>query len=197
MGMECELYRESLSAEMDGERPAVSSELLRAHVRRCDACGDWEVQARGLAGALVATVAAHDAPDLSRRILRAAAVPVRTGEHLTPWRVTLAAVAVLHVLLALPATLGAPAHTAAELGSWDIALAVGFLFAAWRPARAWGMLPLVAAVVVGVAATGFIAPTTDADLASEAAHLLDVAGLVCVWALAGKPLPRALRPWTA
>ena len=51
----------------------------------------------------------------------------------------------------------AAAHTGHELVSLDVGLAVGFLFLAWRPSRAWGALPLVT---------------------------LLVAGLVCSWALA-------------
>ena len=38
---------------------------------------------------------------------------------------------------------GLPVHTARHLGSFDVALAVGFLFAAWRPSRIPGLLPVV------------------------------------------------------
>ena len=45
-------------------------------------------------------------------------------------------------------------HVARELGSFDVALAVGLLVAAWQPARAWGLLPVatVLALVMGVTA---------------------------------------------
>lgn len=194
-GMECERFREALSAVIDGEVSPMGDELVAAHVRRCVACEAWAATAREQRAALVA--ATPTPPDLSARIARAAIRQVRAGDAPRRWRVALAVVAALHLLIALPSLLGASGHTMAELRSWDIALSIGFLMTAWRPARAWGMLPLVGAVVGGVALTGIVAPTTEADLATEAAHLLDMAGLVCVWALAGQPLPRALRPWAA
>ena len=43
---------------------------------------------------------------------------------------------------------GATVHVARELGSFDVALAVGLLVAAWQPARAWGLLPVAAALAV-------------------------------------------------
>jgi hypothetical protein len=105
-------------------------------------------------------------------------------------RVGLITLAVVQMLLAIPVLLfgrdaGAPVHIAREIGSFDFALAVGFFFVGWRPARAYGMLPLVAAVV------GCLAITTGVDLArgtatllNESAHLLDVLGLAAVWELA-------------
>ena len=80
---------------------------------------------------------------------------------------------------------------------FDFALAVGFLFVGWRPVRAYGMLPLVAALV------GCLGITTAVDLArgtasllGESAHLLDLMGLASVWELArteGPPRPEGHR----
>ena len=71
-----------------------------------------------------------------------------------------------------------------ELGSWDVALAVGFLFAAWRPARAWGMLPLVAALVVCLLGTTSVdLADGHAHVARELTHVLEVVGLGCLWPL--------------
>ena len=82
-------------------------------------------------------------------------------------------------------------HAARELGSWDLALAAGMVFAALRPARAWGMLPLVAAVVAGLTVTSLIdAARSDVELAREVAYLLAVLGLSLLWWIAtpaGKP----------
>jgi predicted anti-sigma-YlaC factor YlaD len=94
------------------------------------------------------------------------------------------------MILALPVLLfgreaGASVHIAREIGSFDFALAVGFLFVGWRPVRALGMLPLVAALV------GSLGVTTAIDLirgtataVNESAHLLDLVGLAAVWELA-------------
>jgi hypothetical protein len=79
----------------------------------------------------------------------------------------------------------APEHVAHEMGSFGIALAAGFLVAAWRPGRALGMRP-----VVGVAAV-LLAVTAVADLAGgrtslgdEAPHLLAIAGWLLIRHLA-------------
>jgi hypothetical protein len=60
----------------------------------------------------------------------------------------------------------------------------------WRPARAYGMLPLVAALV------GCLAITTGVDLVrgtatllNESAHLLDLMGLASVWELSRMDSP--------
>ena len=71
----------------------------------------------------------------------------------------------------------APIHVAHEMGSFDLAIAAGFLVAAWRPRRANGMR-----VLVGVAAL-LLLVTAVIDLAAgrttlldEAPHLLTIAG---------------------
>lgn len=146
-------------------------------------------------------------PDLTGPILAAAAArraavslpPAGTGRR--RWRVALALVALAQLIVAVPALLfgvgaGAPTHLAHELGSWDLALAVGFLFAAWRPARAWGMLPLVAALVACLlATTGIDMAEGRAGLLRESTHALDLAGLGLLWALArgGRPSYAPLR----
>src|SRR5437588_282230 len=80
---------------------------------------------------------------------------------------------------------GEPVHIAREVGSFDFALAIGFLFVGWRPVRAYGMLPLVAALVacLGITTAVDLARGT-ATLLGESAHLLDLFGLASVWELA-------------
>ena len=72
-------------------------------------------------------------------------------EVISPARWALFVVALTQLVLAAPALLlgedtGATVHVARELGAFDLALAVGLLVAAWQPARAWGLLPVVAAL---------------------------------------------------
>jgi predicted anti-sigma-YlaC factor YlaD len=106
-----------------------------------------------------------------------------------PLRAGLVAVAVVQMLLALPVLLfgrdaGAPVHIAREVGSFDFALAVGFFFVAWRPARAYGMLPLVAALVGCLALSTVVDVVRGtATLLDESAHLLDLLGLAAMWGL--------------
>jgi predicted anti-sigma-YlaC factor YlaD len=141
----------------------------------------------------VRVVAAEPAPDLAPAIM-AAVNRERTARsrRFDPQalRAGLVALAVVQMLLALPVLLlgrdaGAPVHIAREVGSFDFALAVGFFFVGWRPARAYGMLPLVAALVacLGITTAIDLARGT-ATLLGESAHLLDLMGLASVWELA-------------
>jgi predicted anti-sigma-YlaC factor YlaD len=66
-----------------------------------------------------------------------------------------------------------------------VALAVGLLVAAWQPARAWGLLPVaaaLAAVMAGTAAIDLVDGT--ATSVGEAHHLLDLAGVAFLWLVA-------------
>jgi predicted anti-sigma-YlaC factor YlaD len=143
-------------------------------------------------------------PDLTVRIL------ARIGQEVHPAgsgqqdrrrdvRVALAVVGFLQIVLALPVLLsgstGLSAHFARELVAFDAAVAVGFLVCAWQPARAFGLVPLVAALTafqVGAALLDVLSGSTP--LSAESVHLLDVIGLCLLWALAGRnPLARGHR----
>jgi len=114
----------------------------------------------------------------------------------------LVAVAVVQIVIAVPALVlgdgaGLSVHTARHIGSFDIALAVGFLYAAWRPGRVAGLLPVVTALVVCL----FLSSALDVAAGNTAAlgevqHVTDVAGLALVWLLSGEAR-RARPPSTA
>jgi predicted anti-sigma-YlaC factor YlaD len=197
--VDCEHVRHAISALLDGEEPGLPPALIESHLENCPACTEW----RAAAAALVATTQRlhrQDPPDGSL----ANALAAISGEfaadaererrrHLLPWRVGLVGVAILQPLLAIPALLAEHEHEARELSSWHLALAVGFLFAAARPLRAWGMLPLVVALVTGLLLTaGIDVADGEASVRSELMHVLDVGGLACLWALAraGRPVFR-------
>jgi predicted anti-sigma-YlaC factor YlaD len=76
-------------------------------------------------------------------------------------------------------------HIAREIGSFDVALAVGLLVAAWQPARAWGLLPVVGAlaVVLGITALLDIVQGTASSF-GEVHHLLALAGVTLLWIVA-------------
>jgi len=128
-------------------------------------------------------------------------VPDRGGESDSglALRWILAALALVQIGVALPALLlgsdgGVGIHTARHLGSFDIAVAVGFLFAAWRPSRIPGLLPVVAALVaclVGSSLLDILAGNTQA--LSEAHHATDFAGLAVLWLLS-RTAPTSARP---
>ena len=75
-------------------------------------------------------------------------------------------------------------HAARHLGSFDIAVAVGFLFAAWRPARIPGLLPVVAALVACLVASSLLdVAAGNTGALGEAHHATDFAGLAVLWLL--------------
>jgi predicted anti-sigma-YlaC factor YlaD len=200
--MDCIRAREALSARLDGEDAGVRAADLDAHVASCPGCAAWSAAAEQL-HRTVRLGAAPVVPDQTHAILARAG----DAEHdaaLRPWQGALLAVGVLQLVVALPALVAgaasaSSAHTVHELGSWDVALAVGFLFAAVRPARAWGLLPLVGALVGCMVATSVLDVAAGrAALATESTHMLEAMGLTFVWMLARlsrRPLGfAALRP---
>jgi predicted anti-sigma-YlaC factor YlaD len=186
--MECSKAREALSAVLDGEPAAATGAALTAHVRTCAACRRFLDGARAL-DAL--TVAAHtDAPDLTATVLEAA----RKQRHRPdPWtstlRLGLVAVAIAQLALAVPGLVygsdeGAPVHVAHEVGAWDLALAIAFVFAAWRPLRAVGLLPFAAALSGGLILTAIIDVAHGRAVAlTETTHLLELVGTVLLYLL--------------
>jgi predicted anti-sigma-YlaC factor YlaD len=86
-----------------------------------------------------------------------------------------------------------PVHAARHIGSFDVALGVGFLFAAWRPSRIPGLLPVVVALVVCLVGSSLLDVASGNTAAlGEAQHVLDFVGLAVVWLLS-RPSPRTVR----
>ncbi len=200
--MICAQFRDAVSARLDGEDPGLPTAMLDAHLEACAACTSWALAAADIART-TRVAPADPVPDRTGAILAAAADRGLLGGNPIDvelrWRLALAALALLQLAVAMPSLLlgedaGAPTHIAHEMGSWDVALAVGFLFAAWRPSRAWGMVPLVAALVgCLLVTTGIDVAEGHATLAHEAAHMLEVAGLGVLWLLSHRPA-RPIRP---
>jgi predicted anti-sigma-YlaC factor YlaD len=190
--MDCENYRLGISARLDGEDAGVDDASLAWHLANCAECRHFESEAIALTRA-VHVMATEPAPDLAPTIM--AAINAQRSARAARFdpqalRIGLVTLAVVQMLLAIPVLLfgrdaGAPVHIAREIGSFDFALAVGFFFVAWRPARAYGMLPLVAAVVGCMTiATAVDLVRGTATVLNESAHLLDVMGLAAVWEMA-------------
>jgi predicted anti-sigma-YlaC factor YlaD len=198
--MRCTRFREAVSARIDGEDPGLPTRAIDAHLAECPDCRAWADAAASPALRSVASPAGPDAldPALLARLVRptAAAAPARHGLLSTlEWRVVLAVIGLLQVALAWPGGIlddgHASIHLAHELTAWDMGLAAGFLVVAWRPARAWGMLPLVGVLVAAMVVTsGFDLVWGHALLGRETVHVLALAGLGCVWALARR-MPRS------
>jgi predicted anti-sigma-YlaC factor YlaD len=204
--MDCAAFRDATSAHLDGEDPGFDPPLLDAHRRSCAACAAWQASAERLARQ-VRVRPADTVPDLVPAI--AAQVATEQAAHwwepAWPWRVTLVVVGLIQIVQGLPAVVFGAAgadHMAHELGAWGVALGAGFLYAAWRPNRAAGLVPFVGALVA------FLVVTTTRDIivgnagwADELPHLFEAFGLFLLWSVArfapssgAAPITGRLRP---
>jgi predicted anti-sigma-YlaC factor YlaD len=136
-------------------------------------------------------------PDLTVPILASLRSDDRPyPSHERALRLTLALVAAAMIVAALPALVlgddaGLPVHTARHIGSFDLALAVGFLFAAWRPSRVAGLLPVVTALVACLIGTSLLDVLDGRTGAlGEVQHVIEVVGLAAAWLLAHPLRPR-------
>lgn len=198
--MDCTRCRQGLSEHLDGECPGVGVAALDAHLSRCAPCRSWLTAATAI-GRTLRIAPIEPRAELTGHIL--AASPARSArpelELPLPMalRAALAFVALAQLALGLPGlfTAGEPGHLTMDLASWDVALAVGFLFVAHRPQRASGMLPVVVALVVlffGMVVHG--AAVGVGPSLSEGMHLTGIAGLGLLWGLAHIQRQGALRP---
>ena len=194
--MNCEQAREALSAQLDQEASASEAAEANAHLGRCPDCRVWWTHI-GTANRLLRVRVAEFVPDIASAVL-ARAHPPRAGRG--QWvRVALAVVAATELVLATPGLIlgdgAASIHDARHLGSFGAAVSIGLLYVAWRPARAYGILPIVTALAL----TMFVTAAVDvahgrATSVGEAHHMLEMSGLVLVWMLAGRPAPRRVKP---
>lgn len=191
--MACERFREAISARLDGEELGVSEDALEHHLGSCRECRAYAEEAVEL-NRLVRVSEAPEIPDQTESILRALH-PSEVDWSRRRWRVVLAASGVAKLAAAVPALVagldgGASLHTVRELAAWETALAVALLLAAWRPVRALGLFPLVGvAVVVMISVSVVDLAAGQASLAGELHHLIEMAGVVALWRLAGPIRP--------
>jgi predicted anti-sigma-YlaC factor YlaD len=193
--MDCTQWHDVISARLDGEATDPEQAALFAHLSGCVACRAYERRLEVVARA-ARLRPAEAVPDLSAAIMAQVVSPGRrTVTESARWM--LAWVGIAGLLLAIPALVlgddrGATAHVARHIGSFDVALSVGFLIAAFRPARALALLPVTGALGLCTlisAALGLHDGTTT--LALESHHLVELVGLTLVWMVAGMPRPRA------
>ena len=183
-GMECERWRDALSARLDGEPLGVDEALLDAHLATCPACCDHAVALAGLHRSLRLR-SADQVPDLTETILTAAADD-RRRSRVNPTLVlrwVLVVIAALEIGLASPDLLGRW-HTGSELGTWSIAVGVGFLSVAMKPARAAALVPMlgIAGVLTALVTTRHLMDGA-ARLSDEWPHGLVLAGVVVLVAI--------------
>jgi hypothetical protein len=130
-------------------------------------------------------------PDLSARVLDRARPPrLGRGGWLRPalvWVALLIAAQSLQPLV-LGDAAGATTHIARHLGAFGLALSFGMAYAAWRPHRAFGMLPFAVALVATTLLSALFDMTDQVRTPlAEAVHLTELVGLVLLWMVAGSP----------
>jgi predicted anti-sigma-YlaC factor YlaD len=163
-------------------------------VATCRGCAAWSEELT-LLHRIVRVREAEPVPDLTAAILgtpeeRPAPARAPRAEPVSVARWGLFVVALTQLVLAGPAVLlgegsGATVHVARELGSFDVALSIGLLLAAWQPARAWGLFPVVAALALVMGGTAILDVVRGtATSLGEAHHVLDLAGVALLWLVA-------------
>lgn len=194
----CEAIRELVSARADDEATLTERLAVDDHLVACDGCRAYADRVASLTRQ-VRLRPVEAVPELTGRVLdRARPARLGRGGWLRPALAWVAVVLAAQSIgpLVLGAAEGADTHVARHLGAFSAALAVGLLYAAWRPHRAFGLLPFAAALV----ATMTVAAVLDvvsgtSSLVAEAVHLTEIAGLVLLWMISGSPgLDRVRRP---
>ncbi len=185
--MDCDAYRDAISAELDGEDPGMPAAELLLHVSTCTGCAAFADGAATLHRS-TRLREAEPVPDLVGAVLARVETPQRRRPE---WaRYALFAVALSQLVLAVPLVLfgrdlGASVHVARELGSWDVALAIGLLYAAWKPDKASGLLPFAAALAGAMVVTAALDVASGRQsVLSESHHLLEIVGLALLVVLA-------------
>ena len=184
--MGCETWRDALSARLDGEDAGVPDAALDAHLAGCADCTAWSARLDRLHRS-VRIAPAGAVPDLTETILAAAAAA--RPRFAVPWSLTFVLRWALVVLAALEIGLAAPEfsgrwHAGGELGTWAVASAVGLLSVAMRPARAGGVLPMLAcASVITLVVSARDVADGQALISAEWPHLLLLGGVVIITVL--------------
>jgi predicted anti-sigma-YlaC factor YlaD len=171
-----------------------------AHLAGCADCRAFAHDAEALHRS-VRLAPAPEIPDLAPSILSAIGAEARADaepDANLPLRWILVAIAVAQIAVAIPALIlgndaGLPVHMARHIGSFEVALGVGFLYAAWKPSRIPGLLPVVAALVVCLLGSSLLdVASGNTQALGEVQHVLDFVGLAVVWLLS-RPAPRPVQ----
>jgi predicted anti-sigma-YlaC factor YlaD len=197
--VKCDRFREAASARLDGEPIGMAVSALDHHLATCVDCAGWIEDATRLSRTV--RVSSTAVPDLSEQILADTVLPTR---RVLRWRnqlrVSIALVGLVQLGLATPSLFGTDIgmamseHATHEAAAWSAALGIALLATAFKPARASGVLAVLA-TFVGVLALLSIRDVASGavELPRLATHLAAVAGLglVALLSRAERALPPA------
>ena len=203
--MQCETYREAVSARLDGEPLGMPAAELDEHLAACPLCAAW-ADAAARVTRRVRRLPEPPAPDLTATVLAAVQQQVPTGRRTTnALRLALAAVGVAQAVLAWPAiaygggSMPAPVHMTHETGAWNLGVAAAFVAVAVAPRLAAGALTFLGsfcALLVALTTDDLIAGRVPPERAISHLLLLAGVGLIAVMAWRGRrrrPAPTVAR----
>lgn len=179
--MDCDEARTLISADLDGQLD--DRRELDAHLAECAACRDWRARAQHLPG--------------PGRTNRPSALP--RGFLAYRWvRFALGWAGVLLVVWNIGGVFSTVDESFQHLWrhqhAFGVALGLTFLFVAWRPDRAYGLVPVAATFTIalsGAAIVDLIGGSTP--LSREARHVVEIIGLAMLWALGWSAGPSGRR----
>lgn len=200
--MPCDRARELISAALDDEVTPAERSVAEAHLASCPDCAAWQAMAAHIRRRTRLQPERTDPAFVAQVMATARPARLGRGGWMRPVLAWCAAVIGVQSFgpLVFGEVDGASAHLSRHLGASGMALALALLYVAWRPHRAFGLLPFVAALLAATvlsSAVDLIAGHRSAF--AEATHIAELAGTVVLWMMAGSPgvervLSRSLRP---
>ncbi|MFW2336263.1 zf-HC2 domain-containing protein [Ilumatobacter sp.] len=189
-GTSCSEVRELISADADDALGADDAQVLELHLEGCHACAAYRSRIADLSRSTRVRSATFDPAFVATVMQRAQPARLGRGGWLRPalaWCGLLVAVQSVSPLV-FGEIEGAPTHVARHVGASTFALGVGLLYVAWRPHRAFGVLPLVSALFAAMLAGAFFDVVGgDRSAMSEMVHVVELVGMVLLWMVAGSP----------
>lgn len=179
-----------ISAATDDELSGDEQLQLDAHLEWCSSCRAHADAVASLTRTLRLRSAEFERDFVTRLMTRSRPARLGRGGWLRPALAWCGAVIAVQSIrpLVLAEVDGAATHIARHLGASTLALAIGLLYAAWRPHRAFGLLPFVAALLATTLVSAVL-DTIDGNRSAmaEAVHVMETIGLVLLWMVAGSP----------
>ncbi|MCW2755083.1 MAG: hypothetical protein JWQ32_2494 [Marmoricola sp.] len=196
--MKCSEVREAISARLDGERSPLDDLTIERHLTECAECRSFREQLD-----LVATLAPEQAPDLTESILSTLAARPRARPRLSAFELRLGVALIAFGELAASTFLflrdhgyNGVDHAGHESLSFTIAICVGLLVAAARPAYAGPYLPIIGVAVALLWVTAAVDLRAGrAELIEELPHVDLMIGFVLLWLLARRESGGRRRRW--
>jgi predicted anti-sigma-YlaC factor YlaD len=179
-----------ISAAADDEVAQPDIGRLDAHLEECAGCRAYSEQVATLARSVRVRAVDVRSDFVERTMSAAYATRLGRGAWLRPalaWCGVLVGAQAVRPLVFADFD-GAPTHVARHVGASALALAIGLLYAAWRPHRAHGLLPFAGALVA-TTVFGTLLDTLDGDRSplAESVHLVEIVGMLLLWLVAGSP----------